>query len=270
MSQPPVMGPAPIVAPRVDSTRWYTSSTILQEMHDIGEGVSSRNWVEAGVGAFGMAADVAGAVIDPIGTLVSWGAGWLIEHIKPLSDMLDWVSGDPDQVAAYGQTWRNVATTTNGNADVYKGYVDGDLKSWADPTGDMYRSLAASRYEAMHEMAASAEVISKITDALATVVGIVRAGIKWLISFILGKIVSWLAEEAASLGLATPLVVAQAISGVAKVVSKATKLIKDLMASLKKLKEAIEAYKWLVKTIKIAKPALGVGSGLYNYKPYKD
>jgi hypothetical protein len=266
----PTIRPAPIVAPRVDSTRWYTSSSILQELHDIGQGVQNRNWVEVGVGVFGAAADVGGAILDPIGTLASLGAGWAIEHIRPLSDMLDWVSGDPDQVAAYGQTWRNVARATDGAAELYKGYVDADIRSWQDAAGSTYRSLVSARCQAMHELEASAEVISKITDALGTVVGIVRAGIKWLISFIIGKIISWVAEEAASLGLATPLVVTQAIAAIAQVVAKATKLIKDLLASLRKLKEAIEAYKLLVKAIKIGRPVLGVAGGLYNYKPYAD
>ncbi len=40
-----------------------------------------------------------GVVLDSIGTLVSYGVAWLIEHVKPLSDALDWLAGDPDQIA---------------------------------------------------------------------------------------------------------------------------------------------------------------------------
>ncbi len=38
-----------------------------------------------------------------------WGVGRLIEHVRPLFDALDVLAGDPDQIAAYARTWKNVA-----------------------------------------------------------------------------------------------------------------------------------------------------------------
>jgi hypothetical protein len=37
--------------------------------------------------------------------------------VKPLSEALDWLAGDPAQIAAQAQTWRNVAGSLQDRAD---------------------------------------------------------------------------------------------------------------------------------------------------------
>jgi hypothetical protein len=41
---------------------------------------------------------------------------WIIEHVKPLSQALDWLAGDPGQIAGHAQTWRNVASSLRDSA----------------------------------------------------------------------------------------------------------------------------------------------------------
>src|SRR5262245_62370 len=117
----PSMGPAPIVAPTVDSTKWYTGTSVAVDLHALGDGIARGNGVEAGVVALGVAAEGASAIIDPIGTLASWGASWAMEHIEPLRDALDKLTGNPGEVSAYAQTWRNVASSTDASASIYEG-----------------------------------------------------------------------------------------------------------------------------------------------------
>lgn len=262
----PTMGPAPIVAPRVDSTQWYSGSPLAVNLHALGDGIANRNWVEAGVGALGTAAEGASALVDPIGTLASWGVGWALEHIEPLSDMMDKISGDPDAVSAYAQTWRNVASSTDASASIYEGYVNGDIASWQDPAGKMYKDLAGQRLADLHAMSAGATGMSKLADALNIVVGIVRAGVRWVISFVVGKLISLIIKVAASLGTYLPAAIVEAGVHVANAVSKVTKLMKDLFASLKKLSEMLKEYKKYILLIKVG---AGVGSGTYAYKPYE-
>jgi hypothetical protein len=55
--------------------------------------------------------DTLAFVPDPVGALLQSGVAWLIEHVKPLSQALDGLAGDPAQIRAYAQTWRNVAAS---------------------------------------------------------------------------------------------------------------------------------------------------------------
>jgi len=264
----PTIGPAPIVAPVIDSTRGYTGASIAVDLHALGEGIGSGNWVEAGIGALGVAAEGASAIIDPIGTLASWGAGWAMEHIEPLRDALDKVSGNPDEVSAYAQTWRNVASSTDAAASLYEGDVKADIASWQDAAGQIYQNLAKERLEDLDAMSASATTMSKLADAMNMVCGLVRAGIKFLISWAVGKLISLIIKVAASLGTYLPAAIVEAGVHIANAVAKVTKILKDLFASLKKLHTMLNEMKKLVWAIKAARVGLGAGANQYRYQPY--
>lgn len=265
MTQQPVIKAAPIAAPRIDSTKWYSGSSVALDIHDVADGIKNRNWVEGGIGALGVGAEAAGLIVDPIGTLASWGVGWAIEHIRPLTHVLDMLAGDPDQVAAYGQTWHNIANVTDTSAEMYSGYVGSDIPSWQDSAGAMYRSLATARLDTLHGLKEAAEGMAGLTEALHMVVNAVRAGVRALISFVVGKIISWVIEEAATLGLATPLVIEQATVAIGQTAVKITKMLKDLFASLKKLHAALQKYKMLILALRVGAGAAG---GKWAYQPY--
>ena len=69
-------------------------------------------------------------VSDPVGSLLQYGVAWLIEHVRPLTEALDWLAGDPAQIAAHAQTWRNVAGTLRDEAErLARRYA------WTSPSG---------------------------------------------------------------------------------------------------------------------------------------
>lgn len=166
MTTQPSFGAAPVVAPRLDSTTWYSGASVTLEIHAIAEGIKSRNWVEGGIGALGVAAEGAGVMVDPIGALASWGVGWMMEHVEPLARILDMLSGDPDQVAAYAQTWLNIATITNTTAEMHEEYVRNDLPDWRDGAGAAYRSWSAERVETMRGLREAAEGMAGLAGRL--------------------------------------------------------------------------------------------------------
>jgi hypothetical protein len=52
-------------------------------------------------------------VVVPIGALAQYGVSWLIEHVQPLKDALDWLAGDPPVIQSFSETWANVAAEAN-------------------------------------------------------------------------------------------------------------------------------------------------------------
>ena len=265
--QTPQMTAAPIVAPRVDSTQWYSGASVAVELHAVSEGIRNRDWVEGGIGALGVAAEGVGMVVDPIGTLASYGVGWAMEHVEPLSRVLDMLAGDPDQVAAYAQTWHNIATVTDSTGSLYAGDLQKDMPSWQDYTASIYRGLGAARTDAFDGLTQAAEGMSGLAEALGMVVNAVRSGVRALISLLVGKLISWAIEMGASLGLATPVVVAQATAAIAQTATKVFRMVSDLMASLKKLHAALQKYKMLITALRVG---IGAGAGRYAYAPYGD
>jgi hypothetical protein len=97
------------------------------------------------------------------------------------------------------------------------------------------------------------------------VVNTVRAGIRAAISYVVGRIISWAIEIGATLGLATPLVIEQAMVAIAQTAARIIKIVSELFTSLKTLHAALEKYKKLILALKVG---AGVAAGNYAYHTY--
>jgi hypothetical protein len=94
------MADNPLVAQRQDSTTGVSGIGIAESAVDLYKGIESGSWSEIALSAAGAGLEALSMVMDPVGTLVSYAVSWLMEHVKPLSDALDWLAGDPDQISA--------------------------------------------------------------------------------------------------------------------------------------------------------------------------
>src|ERR1041384_2686140 len=99
----------PLVAERQDSTQGFSGVPILESVNDTSKAIESGDWASGVLGAAGTALDAIGMAMDPFGAIFSAGGGWRVEHGGPLSDALDELTGDPDQIKAHSQTWTNIA-----------------------------------------------------------------------------------------------------------------------------------------------------------------
>ena len=100
----------PLVAQAQSQTTGVTGIGIAKSAVDLANGVKDGSWVEGGLGAFGVGLEVLSLVTDPIGTLAQYGVSWLIEHVQPLKDCLDWLAGNPPSAASPGTPMTMTAT----------------------------------------------------------------------------------------------------------------------------------------------------------------
>jgi hypothetical protein len=233
------VAPNPLIAQRVDTTTAWSGIFLAEDIEGIVSGFESGSWIEVGIGGFAASMDVLALVLDPLGQLVAWGVAWLMEHVKPLSDALDALAGDPDQITAFAQTWHNVANAVGGAAEELRGAVDRETMQWLGATADAYRNHAGEQQAAMIALKDAADAIGSIVEGAGLVVALVRGLVRDLIAEFVGvlavRIWVWLAEEACTLGLATPLVIAQVSSLVAKWVGRIAHLLSGLVKSIKRL-----------------------------------
>lgn len=230
----------PLVAARVDSTQWYSGVGLAESIADIVVGVESGSWIDTTIGGVSGSLEALGLVVDPLGSLVSWGVAWLLEHVKPLSDALDWLAGDPDQISAYALTWRNVANNSVEAAAELRAAVLQQVADWTGAAADAYRTHAGGQIIALDAIGRAAGGISSLVEGAGLLVALVRELVRDLIadfvSVLAVRLPMWLAEEGLTLGLATPLVVSQVGALVAKWAAKISKLVLALINSLRKLR----------------------------------
>ena len=231
--------PNALVSERHDSTRLWSGITLVEGIVDLKNGINSGSWVSTTIGSAFVAVDAALLVVDPLGSLLSWAVAGIIEHVKPLSDALDWLAGDPDQIAANAHTWANISQHTAQAADELRESVWREIPGWAGPAADTYRTAAEREFIALQGFAESAAAKSSAVALSGNIVLVVRTMVRDLIadlvSVLILRIPEWTAEAGFTLGIASPWVIAQVSALTAKWSMKISQLLYDLLDSLRKL-----------------------------------
>ncbi|WP_433521988.1 RHS repeat-associated core domain-containing protein [Nocardia pseudovaccinii] len=233
----------PLIAQREDSTQWYSGVSVFETVSDLHSAISSGSWIDGGLGVLGVGMEAVSLVIDPIGTIASYGVGFLIEHVKPLSDALDWVAGDPDQIEAYAKTWENVATSIAETSATHKQAVEQDVAGWTGATADAYKKSAADTSSLLSAASTAAKAASDAVRMAGGIVAAVRMVVRDLVAQAVGRLAAWAAEEVFSFGVATPLVAAQAATFVAKTMTTIANLFRKLARTFAKLMPLLKRLK---------------------------
>ena len=228
-----------LVAARVDSTGTWTGFALVEDIATLRSGIESGSWVDATIGGFASSMDVLATAMDPVGALASMGVAWLMEHVKPLSDPLDQLAGDPDQITAFAQTWDNVAHAAGQSAADLAAAVARDVSQWAGTAAHAYSAHATNLHAGLAAAQEGASGVAVAGRAAGLLVALVRELVRDLVAecvaTLLVRVPEWLAEVGLTLGFGTPWVIGQVSSLVAKWVGKIARLLDGLIGSLRRL-----------------------------------
>ncbi|MEK8108252.1 hypothetical protein NKG94_31265 [Micromonospora sp. M12] len=197
----------PLIAARQDTTTAYSGVGIVESLVDLRHGIESGSWIDTAIGGVGTSMEVLVTCVDPIGSIVSWGVAWLIEHVEPLSDALDWLAGDPDQITAYAQTWHNVSQHVNGQVTALSEAVRTEIAAWTGPASEAYRRYSDQHVRHLAGLADATDLIGTVVEGAGLLVALVRELVRDLIadfvSVLAVRLWQWLAEAGLTLGAAT-------------------------------------------------------------------
>ncbi|MFI5955998.1 WXG100 family type VII secretion target [Cryptosporangium sp. NPDC051539] len=243
-----------LVAARHDTTRGFSGIPIAEDIDQLVTGFHRGSWIDSTIGGVASSLDALVFVTDPLGQLVSWGVGWLIEHVKPLSDALDTLAGDPDQITAYAATWRNVAHRASSERAALDHAVATETRTWTGPAGSAYRSAARSHGETLDALNSAATALAEITTGVGLLVAAVRTFVRDLIadfvSVLAVRLWEWLAEAGLTLGLASPWVITQVTTLASKWITRIASLLHALTASLRRLTPLVRRLEDLIANLR--------------------
>lgn len=240
----------PLVAAKQDSTTWHTGVNVLDDAAGVYDGVRSGSWVEGGIAAFGTGLDLLTIAMNPVGTLISYGLNWLIEHVQPLQDALNKLAGDADQIAAYSRTWANVGQAVQKAAKDLAATVEKDTANWTGQAADTYRANLKNKIDHINAAATCANTISTVVEIVGVITGAVRALVRDMVTQAVGDFIQDALEEVCSLGLGTPAVVAQVVEQVSDWLEKIGALIKKLINSVEALRPMMSKLEEIFAAIK--------------------
>ncbi|MEU8229112.1 DUF4157 domain-containing protein [Actinoplanes sp. NPDC048967] len=228
-----------IAAPSARETSPWAGVWIAEDIEQIISGVQNGSWIDGTLGVVGAGLDGLALVSDPVGALLQYGIAWLIEHVKPLSEALDWLAGDPAQIAAHAQTWRNMAAELREQSDQLVRSVRWDVSEWTGRAGEAYRRHAERRAHTLLTLSRAAEGTALITEGAGMVIGTVRLMVRDAIATVVSRLIVYAGELIATAGVATPLVAEQVTTLCAAWAAKIARWLKSLISSLRELGEAM-------------------------------
>lgn len=241
----------PLVAARIDGPAdGWAGVWIAEDIELINQGVKSGNWVDGTLGVVGASLDGLALISDPAGALLQYGVAWIIEHVKPLTQALDWLAGDPVQIAANAQTWRNVAQSLHNEATELANAMRRDVTEWVGAAGNAYRAWSKLQQDSITGLGKAAETMAAITEGAGFLIAAVRMLVRDAIATLVSRLIVYAAEEAISFGLATPLVAEQVTTLIASWAGKIARWLKALITSLRNLMPIIRHLSELIEKLK--------------------
>lgn len=204
-----------LVAERQDARSGFEGLGIIEDGHALVEAIQGGSWAGTALGVAFTGLDVASAVSDPIGTLISMGLGWALEWVWPFNALFNALAGDAAQVEANAQTWENVAMSLGAAGAQLE---EDTTTCLSDMAGDGVEAIRTSADGVAEHVQAASQWAQAMADGLRMASGIVQVVhdvVRQAITDLIGTICSVAIEEACTLGLATALVIEQITTRVA-------------------------------------------------------
>ncbi|MEV4725482.1 WXG100 family type VII secretion target [Micromonospora humida] len=241
----------PLVATASDaSPSAWAGIWICEDIELIARGVRTGSWIDGSLGVVSAGLDALALVSDPVGALLQYGIAWLIEHVRPLSEALDWLAGDPTQITAHAQTWRNVAVALRQDAAELTHAVRTEVTGWDGSAGTAYRAWATEQHRAITGLAEGADTLATATEGAAGLVAAVRLLVRDAIAACVSRLIVYAGELLATGGLATPWVVEQVTTLVGSWAARIARLLRGLLASLRRLLPELRRLGDLIEKLK--------------------
>lgn len=240
---------------------------ILEEGQALAEQIENRSWVRPSLDSLGPSAGTGAFASNPIETLSSLGASWLLDHLSPLKDWLDQLASDPTQTENFAQAWNSAAESLQNNANDLLHSVQSDVSPLEGTTVSTYRDL-------QNDVAMHVELAGTCSHAMSTGLNIASTLIVTVhntVSDAIGEIVSSVADHsgefAVSLQSATPKIITHVSSLSLEWASKMRQNLDDLLSSTQELANLTKDAEGIFKRLESAMSSVNGGHSSDSSSP---
>ncbi|RRO18160.1 hypothetical protein EIL87_07900 [Saccharopolyspora rhizosphaerae] len=224
--------------PSLDSSSWSAGAGPVDSARATANAINQGDWGDFAASAGVLALDGLVTVIDPVGTALAAGVGWLMEHLAPLRELLDFLAGDPNVIKEGADTWLAIKADLQGLAGDFPSRAEQQTSGWSGPAKDAYAKQVKAYTEGLQAMAMSAGSASATIATAGTMVATCRAIVRDIIAAIVAELVKGalaaLAGSVVSFGATVAGYLAYAAGRVGATIAKITAKISQLLAKLGK------------------------------------
>ena len=205
--------------------------------------VKENDKVAIGIGSAGMALETIGLVLDPIGSLLTAGIGWLIEHITILRWPLDILMGDPIGIAAASEALTAEKKKLEQWSADHQEALGTLMQEWSGQAADQFKKDMEAVTEQLAVLGGYLDQAGKNMKIAGGIVGAFRGIFRDLIAMLLATIIKGALIAAAlapvTFGASIALFVTTTIGTVATALGKIGAKLVELGKKLSDLVQAL-------------------------------
>jgi uncharacterized protein YukE len=148
--------------------------------------------------AIGAASATVMLAVDPLGTLIGAGIGWLIEHVSFLRDALNQVMGDPDEIKANVDANKAKAVELRQLAEDHKSGL-ATFDGWTGASSERFKASMDGMTQELEDLANAVESKAKIVAIMGMLVTVLRDIVRDMIAQLLGSLIGGAIAAAAAM-----------------------------------------------------------------------
>ncbi|AXB46699.1 hypothetical protein [Amycolatopsis albispora] len=167
----------------------FEGAGLIQDIADGYTKCTNGEWTEGLLDvAVGAVVDGAGYLKNPVESLLSMGFGWVIEHLSPLKDLLDWFVGNQDQLSLAVNAWSKVSDGVQAAAEHFTAKVMEDSATWWGVAAEQYRKYAQQRVDILRALSDSARTVATAVEISKSILKVVRDIIRGILADTAAKV----------------------------------------------------------------------------------
>jgi prepilin signal peptidase PulO-like enzyme (type II secretory pathway) len=220
-----------LAGPEVEWTDRFSGAGMIDTVAGLVNAAEDENKAAIAAYSVGLAFDVVGAALNPLGAVLGAGVGWLIDHIAFLREPLDLLVGDniairqeTEKVKDDAEKYEGIATT---HLDALK-----KLDGWMGETAERFRASMAHVAKEIEAIGSAINGSAKLMATMGAVVTAVRSLVRDIVAMVIGNLIggALIAAGLAPLTFGASIVtfigvaVATALEALARIMRHVTKL----------------------------------------------
>ncbi|MEU7474986.1 hypothetical protein AB0A63_03315 [Lentzea sp. NPDC042327] len=204
--------------------------------------------------AIGAASATVMLAIDPLGSIIGAGVGWLIEHVSFLRDALNQLMGNPEEIQANVEATKARAAELRVLAEDHKSGL-ATFDGWTGQSSERFKTSMDSMYQELDDLANAVETKAKITAIMGMLVTVLRDIVRDLIAQLIGSLIGGAILAAAAMiptfGASIPIfigfAVGKAVALGVNIASRVARVVAALARQMKRIGDLDEIMKKVSK-----------------------
>ena len=209
---------------------------LMPEGEALSRAIEAKAWLDSALTSVSVGTTALSALSDPLHALFSGVANWAMEHIEPLKDWMNKLTGEPEHVRQAAAGWRGIGERLQSDAASLNQSVTTDMAETEGLAVSAYADMQRDTAAHIAVLGGYAKALAFLLEEASTVVQKVRGLVCKAISDVAAQAGKSAILVGCTLGFGTPIAVSQIASKVAEWAKK----ISNIVNAVPRMAQAIQ------------------------------